>query len=343
MEQRRAPLIQKTGERASDVPPGGAVQRRKKVVGVRTLPGMSRQEQLDALLKDAGPQVIFKHSDHCRAFRIRDPIECIRDVAGSLNGLADLPCGHQPVGIHGIVAAGNSVQVHLPIGSKLHQHLCRKPARKSLIQPNVIPPAGSYQIAKPLVSYFMRHGAGAASLPHIGVIPRPGQQRIAAIGDQARVFHRTPTGGQGNRQLVQFFVGKRNPEVILQQSQNLRGRGGGIRGLTRASAWHYDAQRYPVSPRLAGVHYIERSNRQRHQIGRKRLALRKSHRFESAGFGFFRDHRRIGKRAQFFGNMQCESPRRLERGFIEAGKRAPRCDRFKLAEQIPIAVVALLE
>ena len=173
-------------------------------------------------LKNLRGQELFQHSDNRCALTVADGIKKLayfsRVFNFLLNGVGVLESvqAQSPVGVH-----IDELGPHLPFREGPIHRLGAHPGGETLVEPQVVPPLHSDQVAEPHMGHFVGYHL-SDSLPGArrGVI-RVHQQSGFPISDAAPVFHRS--GGKvGDGNMVQLLQGVGYAEVIVEEGQHSR-------------------------------------------------------------------------------------------------------------------------
>ena len=282
----------------------------------------------------------LEHAQHGAALRVRDAVKCIRDVVVGAHRLADLTRRCQRVRDHHGERRVEHVRCKTEIREHLVRGLGRHPAGKRLVQPDVVPPPRRHQIAEPLMRQLVRMNAGKAStLGDSRLLAQ--QQETLPIRDRTHVFH--GAGGKiGNRDQIDFRIRHRIVEVALQRRDQPGSIGQRIVHARSLAPRRHSAQRqrglaHVIRRYRRPLDHVQRADGKGDEVGRQRRRLCETAPHEPGSnrdardLGCGRDHGVFGTRGHV--NLK----RRLERRFIEAGKRQPSGRRFELRERVVVA------
>src|SRR6185369_15842772 len=159
-----AGLVEEGRERGCDVFACGLGDSGEELGDGGGLVGILLHVELYAVAEFVGANPGFEHADDGRAFFVGDGVEGVRDIVVGGDGLADLASVDQAVGSHGAEALIHLRGIDVPFGLPLADDLAFHPGGESFVEPDVVPPGGGHQVAKPLVRHFVGGDDGTASL-----------------------------------------------------------------------------------------------------------------------------------------------------------------------------------
>ncbi len=127
----------------------------EEIFGSGVLVGITVQVQLHALAEIFGANKAFEHRNRLGALLIGDQIKGADHLIVAGDGLANGAPAAQRIGVHGAERAGQFARGNAQFGVPALRGLVAHPFGKAFVQPDIRPPAGRDEIAKPLVRQFM--------------------------------------------------------------------------------------------------------------------------------------------------------------------------------------------
>ena len=184
---------------------------------------MARHVELHSIPKLFLAKVIFQHAQKGLSFDVSDTVKGIVGLVFVDDGLQNGMGGRKAVLPHDAGFFSARIQPHLPVGVKMVGGFGAHPGRKSFIEPEIVPPGSSDQVAKPLVGHFVRHDAENILFGFQRTRFGIKQQEGLVVSDPAPVLHRTAKT-TGNGDLVQFRKREFYAEVMIVIAKNFFGR-----------------------------------------------------------------------------------------------------------------------
>ena len=185
------------------------------------------------------------------------------------------------------------------------------------------------------------HHAGDAALSSQRCLLRLRKEEARPVGHQPWMLH--GVAGQGNRNLVELFVGVGNAEVLLEEIDDDRRRPSSVLSFRAPAARHDNAERGVVRARVTRVNDVHRADGDRHQVARQGLRFRKFDRLHAARAGGLGKRRRVRESVIVLRNLERELPGHLVRRLVEAREGLSRRDVFELRIDVPPVAVLDLE
>jgi hypothetical protein len=269
LEQRDARSQREVVDHRADVAPALRGERGDQIGGGRVAARVLLQVAADAALEHLGPEPAVERHDHARALAVGDRVKRVRDVVARLDRLADLARAGQTVGLERVELGHQLGGARLQLGESVHDDHRLHPARKALVEPQIVPPRHGHQVAEPLVRELVRHHErkAAALRDRRALIEQ--HQRVSE-GDQAGVLHRAVEEvGYGHD--VELVERVRRVEPALERGDDAR------RALQRVGQLRAAAARCQCAEGQRGtahgarrdraLDHVERPHRPGHQVG----------------------------------------------------------------------------
>src|SRR6185312_16771475 len=105
----------------------------------------------DAVAERVSPEISLEHADQRLALVVGDGVERRHGYAGVWNGLLDRMRGAPRIERHGELLLAVAVEPGLPLRIEMLCCLLLHPARKALVEPEIVPPAHGDEVAEPLM------------------------------------------------------------------------------------------------------------------------------------------------------------------------------------------------
>ena len=307
-----------------------------EVLGSGVFPGELPKIVPNALLEAFFANPVLEHADDLSALVIGDGVvEGVRDGVVGIGGLADSLGREQGVFGHGAIAVPHAIDVEVPRWLEALGELAVDPGAQALVEPDIVPPGMSDQIAKPVVAQLMDQDIGVGAPAPGSVVLGFDQRERLAHGDQAGMLHGAPEAGHDGD--IELLVRIGDTEVLLEQGHDPGSGLFGVSQLGLAASGYHVAQADVILAGDAAGDYVEWSHDQRHEIARHGLAVLEPHDSET-GFLFLRGHRRVGQRDVASGGADGQLPGHLEGRLVKAWKGPAGVEGLEHAVHVPVAV-----
>ena len=295
---------------------------------------MRAQVAPHAVAEDVFAQPRLEHAKQRCALAIGDAVEGVVDIARAADRLAYGPRVSLRVEIHDVLRMRDASQPQLVRRHQLVYGLGPHPARKPLVEPQVVPPRHGDEISVPHVGELMSdHALRSGAIPHGCAVVQ--QQNGLPEGDETHVFHGS---GREVRHADQIELGKGIgvPEIALEPVQDHG------RAARRKSGESTLAARRDDASRNAGardLRHLEIPDRERHQVAGQRLGTGEAE-YLLLFPTFAADLGPIAESDQSCGYTQRNVEGRLEFWLVEARKGATGRQRLELCEGVPAGAAA---
>src|SRR6266480_2038166 len=333
----------------------------------------------DAVAENVFAEETFQHSQKTLAFSISDIVKGAVGVGFVRNRLLDGVSCRSCVAFHrdflgdsgaaSWIALNIPGQPNFPARIEMRGAFAPHPGSETFVQPKIVPPSHSDEIAEPLVRSFMRDDLINALARRRGRFLRIEKKRRFVVSDAAPIFHRAAETAR-NGDLIQLWKRIANAKVIIVILKDLR------RALERVSARfrlafggnHPNLQwcrfalvalsRYLLLPGVGGVAFdnrvrarnfgfnlVEFASHKHVQVTGHRRRLLKANFFTSFwNINFaFRFDRHVRNRDPIFGNNCGQLKARPKTRLVPARKKPPCIARLELrAERYFFRTCALL-
>ena len=165
-------------------------------------------------------EIVLQHADQRLALVVGNAVERGHGLAVVGDRLLDRMRGAPRVERHGVLLLAVAVEPGLPLRIEMLRGLLLHPAGKTLVEPEVVPPAHGDEIAEPLMRHLMRQDAEDAAPRRIRIGGRVEQQPALEKGDAAPVLHGAAESA-GHRDQVELGQRIFHAEIIVVIGQQL--------------------------------------------------------------------------------------------------------------------------
>src|SRR6266480_7010733 len=241
----------------------------------------------DAVAENVFAEETFQHSQKTLAFSISDIVKGAVGVGFVRNRLLDGVSCRSCVAFHrdflgdsgaaSWIALNIPGQPNFPARIEMRGAFAPHPGGETFVQPKIVPPSHSDEIAEPLVRSFMRDDLINALARRSGRFLRVEKKRRFVVSDAAPIFHRaTETARNGD--LIELRERIANAKVIVVVLEDLRG------SLERISApFGFSLSRNHADLRSGGFRFdkIKLARDEHVQVTRHRWRRLKPHFFRS--------------------------------------------------------------
>jgi hypothetical protein len=335
--QRHAGAVDERGEHRLHVAVGGALHRGEELVGVGDAVDVGAQVGAHRLAKAIGPDPALDHRQHHVPLVVGDAIEDVGETEAVHHPPADRLGAGREVGAHrrdaGVDAVGRLQQRRL----ELAHRLLGDPLGEALVEPQIVPPRGSHQVAEPVVRDLVHRDVGRRRA-EAHAEPGVRQHMLHARGDEAGVLHRA-VGHQrrdGGDQ-IELGVRVRHVEVGLEPLDCAPHHARDVGAVRRLASRDEEAHRDLPASGAAAVDDVEPADGERDEVRGQRAGRREAHHAQPALAALGGD-RRVRGGQLVLGDPQGDRPRRLEAGLVEAGEGLPRVGRLEVGVEVGLAV-----
>ncbi len=280
---------------------------------------------------DAGGEGLFaeialQHADERLPLDVSDRVEGGHRLGFVRDGMLDRVSRALGVFGHRALLAGIAVEPGLPIRVQVLAGFGLHPARKALVEPNVVPPRHGDEIAEPLMRHLMSEdGKDAAS--RIGRIARRIEQQAALEKrDAAPVLHGAAEAA-GNRDQVELGQRIGDAEIVVVVAQQVDRAVEREAALRRLAARGDDSDGDVVD---LGGDALELADGEDEEIARHARRRREGDALEAIAGRFLLDDRHVGDRQEMLGDGGGQREARLEGRLIPAWKDAARVGRLEM-------------
>ena len=142
---------------------------------------MSCEVGVHALAKGLRPNVGLQHSQHGATFFIGDAVEHLFDLGGRAWISVNRTGSDEGIDTDDLLSLFRSIVLKMPLWVPRLDGFSRHPCGKAFVEPDVVPPCGCNQIAKPLMCDLMSDGYCLSTPAENGGIVFAEQQRRIAI------------------------------------------------------------------------------------------------------------------------------------------------------------------
>ena len=225
LDQRDARLAGEIMRNADQALGTRALDRLPKIVGDGVPIGVALHIGLDARLPRILAGIAFEHGDDRFALLIGDGVKRLVHLIDGGDLLHDRVGGLERVEAHRPLAAIDARQQRFPFRVQLVSDLGRHPARKTFVQPEIVPPGHGDEIAEPLVRHFMRGHFIDGALGLFRGEARIDQQGTFEGEDRAPILHRAEELALARtRDIVELGQREGHAEIVVIIGQDRRRR-----------------------------------------------------------------------------------------------------------------------
>ena len=329
LQRRVAHLPRPAAHNGGDRLPGGFLQGPPQVNRAGVAVGMAVQVDIQPRAEGVGRQEMLQHPQHRPALAVADGVKKLAHLGGVgdflLNGMRILETvqAEGAVGVH-----IDELRPHRPFREQPVHGLGAYPGGETFVEPQVIPPFHSHQVAEPHMRHFVGHHLGHPLPGACRRVLRVHQQRRFPVGYAAPVLHR-PGREVRYGQVIQLGQRVGDAEVVVEKGQQLDRRVQGELPLLLFAPGHPHAHPRAVGRLLLNVRQVADDEGQ--QVGGHHRRGVKDHLFETRRRAFaFRHDGRVGHRLHGLGNVEGNPEGGLDRRFVPAGQGAAGVGGLKL-------------
>ena len=334
-DQRHAILFGEGSGDGGDRLAGRALKRLPEIGGGGVVIGMRGHIAADAVAKRALTEIVFQHADEGLALVVGDAVERGHGFALISDRLLDRMRGAARIERHGVLLLRVAVEPGLPLRIEMRGRLLLHPAGKTLVEPEIVPPAHGDEIAEPLMRHLMCDDAEDTAPGAIRIARGIEQQPALEKGDAAPILHRAAKAA-GHRDQVKLRQRIFHAEIVVVISEQLDGV-----FQREASVLAFACGRHHADRGAVGVSRdpLQFAGRKHEQIARHLRCRREHHPLQIVGRLILLHHRHVTDRKEGFRHHYGQRERRLERGLIPARENPPRVGGLELARNHPLGAL----